>query len=94
VVNKGGLDDILAEQQLIATMARAGWGGTGVRARATPPLEKIQGSPEVIEFLTKVPPAWRGRPGAGEVEWSIQDGDRLDICVTRIKDPTGIRNLP
>jgi hypothetical protein len=85
-LNKGGLEDILREQQLIST---PDWVGVdGVRARQME-LEKLSVRRDAaIEFWSKEPPTYE-HPTNGEVYWELEDGERLDILVTRVKDENG-----
>jgi hypothetical protein len=85
-LNRGGLQDILAEQQLIST---PDWVGVdGVRARRTT-LEKLSVFQDAaIEFYTKEAPNM-SHPKNQEVQWNIDEGKRLDILVTRVKHPDG-----
>jgi hypothetical protein len=41
-----------------------------------------------IEFWAKEPPTYE-HPTNGEVYWKLDDGERLDILVTRVKDANG-----
>ncbi len=85
-LNRGGLRDILAEQQLIST---PDWVGVdGVRARRIA-LEKLSVFQDAaIEFYTKEAPDV-SHPTNLEVQWTIEEGERLDILVTRVKHPDG-----
>jgi hypothetical protein len=90
-LNKGGLDAILAQGKLIATMSRFGF--DAVRARRVP-LENLHVYREAaIEFCASKPPSGT-HPKNGEVEWAMAEGETLDILVTRIKDFDGSIRTP
>lgn len=85
-INRGGLPNILAEQELISRPARTGFGGDAVRGRTTP-LEKIKGDKAAIEFYTDEP--GDVHPTNREVQWPMEEGKRLKIEVARVKAADG-----
>lgn len=85
-INRGNLDKIVSESQLKSSAARNGFGGEAVRGR-TISLDKLQTSRGAIEFFTKEPPSVH--PTNREASWSMPEGQRLDIKITRIKSSDG-----
>jgi hypothetical protein len=88
-LNKGGLSNIVAEQQLVATEARGVAGGESAVRAYTSSLDKLAPYPstDFIEFYTQHAPT--PNPGQRSVSWPMDPGSRLDITVTRIAHPDG-----
>lgn len=92
-INKGGMDDILSNQRLKATEARAMAGGSpGVRAHSGPlPEAKNEtwttGSEQnttTIEFKSSRPPDYV-HPTNGQATWRMEDGEYLNVEVTKVQ---------
>jgi len=82
-INKGGLEEIIKSQELIATPGRGGV-DTAVRAvrgtlRPTPP-----GRRESIEFYTHERPS---ETHPTDVSWPRNEGARVAIILTRVARP-------
>jgi RHS repeat-associated protein len=89
-INKGGLDAIIREQQMIATDARGVAGGVPAVRAYTHSLDGLGAYPstDFLEFTTAAPPSGVN-PGQSSVWWSMEEGARLDIRITRIAHPDG-----
>ena len=92
--NKGGADDILTNQRLIATPANfVAGGGSAVRAYNGPYAQPFAKGVTGIEFTTTVKPAdsrYKYMGGFGSI-WPMEEGQYLDIHILNILTPEGTR---
>jgi hypothetical protein len=89
-VHKGGLEDIMTNQRMMATYARGVAGGTSA-VRAWPgPAGKGDGRYPFIEFTTDLTPNRRNFMMGGEgVEWPMPEGEYLQIQLQKVVHPNG-----
>jgi hypothetical protein len=88
-INKGGLSDIVRDNQLISTTARDVAGAEDAVRAYTYSLDKLTAAEtDFVEFFTRQAPT-APNPGQSSVSWSMPAGSRLDVLVTRIAHPNG-----
>jgi hypothetical protein len=89
MVNKGGLEDIIQNQRLVATEARGIAGGNSAVRAYVGPARGAAGDKVVIEFTTAVKGNPRPFIGGNGMEWPMPEGEYLPIKILKIYYPGG-----
>ena len=81
---KGHLDDIMRDSQLRSTKANINW-GAGEAVRANKGTVDMTRPGEALEFFTTKEPRLVGNLRLGEVEWTMPEGEFLDVFISAVR---------